>query len=211
MAVDIWFAEASVLQDPARFAAAYAAVSPARREKADRLRPPEAKRLSLAAGALALQALAALGVDAAAEEVALGPYGKPFLPRFPEVHFSLSHSGTRVMCVTADRPVGCDIQETAPRDLRIARRFFSREECARIFSEPTPEAQQDMFFRIWTAKESYLKCIGLGLALPLRCFSALPAADRIELTQDLPRGRFSFRTPECGPGYRCAVCIREAP
>ncbi len=209
MEPEITFADASELEDIAKFFEAYAAVPAARREKVDRLRPPMAKRLSLSAGGLLQHALESRGVSGADAEIVEGAYGKPFLPRRPDVQFSLSHSGTRVMCVTADRPVGCDIQETAPRDLRVARRFFSEAECSAIFAGETEEARQAMFFRIWTLKESFLKCIGLGLSLPMNAFSVVPETGRITLRQSYDDGRYVFLEPDAGVGYACACCIRE--
>ena len=209
MEIQISFADASELEDPARFFAAYAAVPAARREKVDRLRAPSAKRLSLCAGALLADALRERGVREADMELSEGAYGKPYLPRRPDVQFSLSHSAGRAMCVTADRPVGCDIQWTAPRDLRIARRFFSEEECRAIFAGETEEARQALFFRIWALKESFLKCIGLGLALPMNVFSIVPEGDRIVLRQSYDSGCYRFLEPDAGAGYVSACCIRE--
>ena len=195
---------------PARFAAAYAAVPAQRRDKADRLRSPAARQLSLAAGLLLQQTLSDAGVAPEDMIFDVGPYGKPFLPCRPDVHFSLSHSAARVMCVTADRPVGCDVQIAAPRDLRIAERFFTEEECRRIFSEPSEAARQAMFFRIWTLKESFLKCIGLGLSQPLNTFSVFPENGRIVfLPPQEDGGHYAFSEPDAGDGYRSACCIRE--
>lgn len=209
MTPTICFADAAAYARPARFFEAYAAVPAARREKVDRLRFPAAKQLSLAAGDLLRQALADAGVAPEDAEPAEGPYGKPWLPRRPDVCFSLSHSGARVMCAVADRPVGCDVQETAPRDLRIARRFFSEEEQRVIFSRETEAARQAMFFRIWTLKESFLKCIGLGLALPLDAFTLYPEGDGFVLRQSYDAAHYSFSVPDAGEGYCSACCVRE--
>ena len=207
----ITFADADDFRDPARFSDAYARISAARRERVDRLCTPAGKRLSLAAGFLLAEGLDAAGVRGPDAEIALGAYGKPCLPRRPEVHFSLSHSGTRAMCVFADRPVGCDIQHTAPRNLRIARRFFSEAECARIFSAETEAARQAMFFRIWALKESFVKCIGLGFELPLDSFSILPGEDgAITLTQSADPDNFVLSEIETEGPYRCACCLRES-
>lgn len=211
MELTIRFADASALSDPARFAAAYAAVPAQRRDKIDRLRSPAARRLSLAAGLLLQQALGDAGV--APEDMLFdeGPYGKPFLPRRPDVQFSLSHSAASVMCVTADRPVGCDIQLISPRGLRIAERRFTEEERQSIFAEPSESARQATFCRIWTLKESFLKCTGLGLAMPLNAFSVFPEGDRI-VFRPPPEdaGHYTFSEPDAGEGYRSACCIRES-
>jgi len=208
--LEITFSDSETLRESARFADAYARVSAARRAKADRLRAEGPRRLSLAAGLLLADTLSGLGVAGAMAEDAEDENGKPYLPRCPELHFSLSHSGTRAMCALADRPVGCDIQAVTPRSLRIAERFFTAAEQERIFSQATEDARLDMFYRIWTLKESFVKCLGLGLELPLDSFTVYPEEDgAIVLIQDADPGGFRLFAPEGPEGYRCAVCIRE--
>lgn len=207
---DIRFSDAALLEDAARFFDAYAAVPASRREKVDRLRSGAAKRLSLCAGKLLADALRDRGVDASDMLLAEGPYGKPWLPRRPDVQFSLSHSGSRAMCVTADVPVGCDIQQITPCSLRVAERFFTAEERRCIFAPADESEQRALFFRIWTLKESFIKCVGLGLSLPLESFSVFPEGDRIVLRQTYDDGRYAFTEPDAGAGYCSAVCLREA-
>lgn len=208
--LEIRFSDSEMLRDSARFAAGYARVSAARRAKVDRLRADGPRRLSLAAGLLLADTLASLGVAGAMAEDDEDGRGKPYLPRCPELHFSLSHSGTAAMCAVADRPVGCDIQVVAPRSLRVAERYFSAAEQEHIFSRATETARLDMFYRIWTLKESFVKCLGLGLELPLDSFTVYPEEDgAIVLIQDADPGGFRLFAPEGPEGYRCAVCIRE--
>ena len=84
------------------------------------------------------------------------PNGKPYLPG---LDFNLSHSGPWVALAVGEGPVGVDVEWFRP-DLpmeKIAARHFTPEE--RRLAD-TPEG----FLRIWTAKESYLKRLGKGLA-----------------------------------------------
>ncbi len=209
MDVQIRFFDAGALSDPVRFADAYARVSAPRRAKIDRLRSDAARRLSLAAGVLLTDTLAENGVRGLSAEEAVDENGKPWLPRCPGLHFSLSHSGAFAMCAAADKPVGCDIQLAAPRSLRIAERYFTQAERERIRAQETEEARQAMFYRIWTLKESFVKCLGLGLRLPLDSFSAYPAASgEIVLAQSADPGGFRLFEPSPPEDCRCAVCIR---
>ena len=98
MDVQIRFFDAGTLSDPVRFADAYARVSAPRRAKIDRLRSDAARRLSLAAGVLLTDTLAELGFRGLSAEEAVDENGKPWLPRCPGLHFSLSHSGVFAMC-----------------------------------------------------------------------------------------------------------------
>ena len=102
-------------------------------------------------------------------EIARTERGKPYFPQLPRLHCSPSHSGDYFVCALADIPVGADVQihkglrdetpqETAARLLRIAKRYFSPAE-AEFLQIDT----YDRFFRLWTARESYVKLTGQGI------------------------------------------------
>lgn len=55
-------------------------------------------------------------------------YGKPLLKEPCTVHFNISHSGNWVVCALDNAPVGIDVEETGPVDLKIAEKFFSKDE-----------------------------------------------------------------------------------
>lgn len=95
-------------------------------------------------------------------------YGKPELPNSPStpaIHFNISHSGELALIgICHNRRVGIDVErlDRAVRIQAIADRYFSPEESEAIRSLP-PEQQRLAFFRCWTAKEAYLKALGVGL------------------------------------------------
>ncbi len=90
--------------------------------------------------------------------------GKPYFPQLPDVHFSVSHSGKYFACAFADVQIGLDIQECknrpdeAERCIRIAKRFFHPDEIDSLEKSPV-----SAFYKIWTAKESYVKMTGQGI------------------------------------------------
>lgn len=90
--------------------------------------------------------------------------GKPYVKNYPGFHFSLSHSGDYVVLATADIPVGIDVQEESVSDTdKLARRFFSEKENEMLGKIEDDEERSHMFFRIWSAKEAYIKMTGYGL------------------------------------------------
>ncbi|MBS5150426.1 MAG: 4'-phosphopantetheinyl transferase superfamily protein [Butyricicoccus pullicaecorum] len=91
--------------------------------------------------------------------------GKPYLPAYPNFHFSISHSADLVVCAVAPVPVGVDIE--LPRKVRsgIAARWFSQAEQELLAQDPS------VFFDLWTAKEAVLKEIGCGLCGGLQTVS----------------------------------------
>lgn len=93
-----------------------------------------------------------------------GGYGKPFirLSNGEIFHYSLSHSGDYIVCATGRGEIGVDIQQIIFEKpfIKIAKRFYSLEEYERV--KESEEAVNE-FFRIWAAKESYVKYTGRGI------------------------------------------------
>ena len=96
-------------------------------------------------------------------------YGKPFLTNNPHIHHNISHAGHFIACAVADEPVGIDIELIKPIDMKIAERFFTKDEVAYIQRNQQPHC----FYEIWTKKESRIKWEGKGLSKPLPSFSVL--------------------------------------
>ncbi|MBI1980825.1 MAG: 4'-phosphopantetheinyl transferase superfamily protein [Methylocystis sp.] len=102
------------------------------------------------------------------------PHGKPFLlAPLAGLDVSLSHTrGMAAVAIASGREVGVDVESfLTPRDaIKVAERFFAREEVALLRAESDPILQSEMFFAIWTLKEAVLKADGRGLARGLDSF-----------------------------------------
>ena len=97
-------------------------------------------------------------------------------------YFNISHSHERVMCAIGDVPVGCDVQkieDKSERALKIAKRFFTKEEFEKLMSVEEKEERNAFFFLMWTLKESYIKCVGGGLGIPLDSFYVLKGQEPV--------------------------------
>jgi 4'-phosphopantetheinyl transferase len=97
-------------------------------------------------------------------EFRVGLHGQPRLAA-DEVRFSLARSGRLALVAVSRGPVGADLERVAARpglaDVAAAR-FGAREAaCIAVGCCGSPTQS---FYRHWTAKEAYLKAIGLGLA-----------------------------------------------
>lgn len=107
-----------------------------------------------------------LGKEPVTEPLAFGEWGKPYFPAFPQLHFSITHSGDTWMCAFGDKPLGLDYQIARPcRKEALSRRFFHPLEQEYLKAHP------DAFFPLWSAKESYIKYTGRGLSQGLPTFS----------------------------------------
>lgn len=206
----IYLADTEPLKDAIIWDAVYGAVREERRAVTDRLRFDKDKRLSLGAEYLLMRACEDFGVDYGNAAITTGANGKPGFRDIP-LYYNLSHSEERVMCIMSDRPVGCDIQKKGQADRRIAEKCFSEKENLALQACTDDEEQKEMICRLWALKESFVKCIGLGLQMPLRSFSVIIGREEISLEQKAEEGRFHLYEDRSDPAYCCAWCIKGYP
>ena len=109
--------------------------------------------------------------------------GKPYFAGNGNVHFSVSHSGELVAVAFAQMPVGIDLQQHKSRGYetredavlrhkKLASRYFHPQEQAYLENDPW-----EGFFRIWTAKESFVKRTGRGIDHGLAELCILPQGE----------------------------------
>jgi len=97
-----------------------------------------------------------------------------------DIYWSLSHTSRLVAGVVAHCEVGVDVE--GPRKVRedLVHKIVSEEEADVLGGRGERE-----FLRTWTAKESFLKCIGLGVAGLGRCnIVGAPTDEQIHLEFD---------------------------
>lgn len=96
-------------------------------------------------------------------------YGKPqLLEKLNNIdlQFNVSHSeNVAIYGITCHYLIGVDIEyiRPMPEADNLAKRFFSRKEFEHISQLSSTEKYEE-FFKLWTAKEAYLKAIGKGIS-----------------------------------------------
>lgn len=205
----VYYADTSSLNDDARYQSIYAGLSAHRREKADRLRLRNDKNLCIGAGFLLNKGLQAFGLSESEREYGENRNGKPFFPDLPDLHFNLSHSGTIAMAALSDHEIGCDIERIRKIELAVAKRFFASREYENLQEQPSVEAQMNLFFRLWTLKESYLKATGYGLAYPMHDFEICFTDNGVAPVQGPDDKQYYFREIPSFDGYQSALCSAE--
>lgn len=206
----IYIADISVLKDSSVFENLLKRVPDYRQKKAMSFKFPKGKMQSLGVGLLLHLACVEAGFEGADEHVAYGENGKPYLVDFPDVHFNLSHSGERVMCVFSPFDVGCDVEIIKGDRGQLAERFFKPEESAWIKHFDSLEKQSEAFYRLWTLKECYMKVTGRGMSLmPDKFALHVDENENISLYHDGERPEYTFREIDLRDGYRYAVCFKN--
>ena len=132
-----------------------------RQKKFDRYRFEKEKRLCAVAYVILLYGIyMSCGTMSDVLRFEYNEYGKPYLSNYSNLKFNLSHCSTGVACVVSDSETGIDIQNADEYDKSLLDFVCSKEERQIIENHPSPD---NMFTRIWTCKESYLKQIGCGI------------------------------------------------
>ncbi len=130
-------------------------------------------------------------------------YGKPYIMELPDVHFSITHSGGWWLCAVGRQEVGLDLQEVRDRETeKIAQRFFHPSETAWLRTQ-----DGDAFFKIWAAKESYVKYTGEGITKGLDYFSVIDGLPVYQQEVGFHDGYFLILTTE----KEVDVCLMELP
>ena len=110
----------------------------------------------------------ALGQDARQVCFFADTHGKPSVAGASGFHFNLTHtSGRALIALGVENPLGIDLEvwSRAPRMGGLEEAICAPQERTEI-ERWTPEERNRFLLRLWTAKEAYLKAVGLGLGLP---------------------------------------------
>ncbi|MDA2157984.1 4'-phosphopantetheinyl transferase family protein [Bacillus cereus group sp. Bc253] len=134
-------------------------------------------------------------------------YGKPYLKDYPNFNFNISHSGDYVLCAVDNKPIGIDVEEVKDIEYEdIAKSFFTEKEFDYIFNEDL-NFQLNKFYELWTLKESYIKCCGQGLLMPLKSFTIeVDQCENIRVSSNNEYRKHIFKRFDIGLGYKIAVC-----
>lgn len=176
----------------------YKYLSDKRIEKVERLKKTKQKAQSIGAELLLRHAVGQITGNISNVKWDTDENGKLYLTEYDGIYVNLSHSGDYAVCAVSDVPIGVDIQHCRECDMKMANRFFTAEE-AGFINKSTDK--NNAFFEIWTKKESFVKAIGKGLAIPLNSFSVL--ADKIEYGGDVYRFK-EYAISQSG--YKLFVC-----
>lgn len=138
--------------------------------------------------------------------VLAGPQGKPYLQDTSHFHYNFSDSAPYIALMVSETPVGLDLQEVTKGPevcIRMARRFYPKEEAEKVLSSPDPART---FHRLWTIKEAYLKLTGVGLSGGMNSYAADEEKGIIyQIESQKPLARFLSLTPP-DPGFYLTLC-----
>ncbi|RIB15987.1 putative 4'-phosphopantetheinyl transferase SFP [Gigaspora rosea] len=121
-------------------------------------------------------------------------------PNDPIINFNISHHGDWVVLVAAENcRIGIDVMKVEYPKRQTVQEFFEtlRDQFSNfewnIITTPLQEIDQlHQFYRYWCLKESYVKAVGIGLALDLKTIEFhLPENDeRMNISENVKQWNF---------------------
>lgn len=226
--MNVLYLDVDCLKDQDLFKEKLQEMSSQRKEKILSYKYDSDRRLSLGAGILLDEGLKKLGYREKYLIYSVNKQGKPYYRELPQFYFNLSHSGHYAVAVFSDMPVGVDIEEKKFDKMRlgIAKRFFHEKEYSFLENVKDKKEQMELFYRIWTLKESFVKAAGGGMSIAFQSFCTLPCEiflfeenRRKDIDNLLMKNVFSIETEQMGyvyfkqydeiEGYSLATCSQK--
>ena len=203
--IKLYIGNTAVLKNSAVFEQRLRLLPPGQQEKISALRTVSSRTLSLGGLLLLRTALSEIGIQDFA--IRQSPFGKPHLENHSDVFFNISHSGEYAVCAVGGCEMGTDIEKIRDVNLRVAKRFFSKSECAALDAQED-SLKKETFFRIWTLKESFVKAVGTGMHTALNSFSVAlepQGTGQTPVCQVINGKKYFFQEYPLA-GYKMAVC-----
>jgi 4'-phosphopantetheinyl transferase len=111
--------------------------------------------------------------DGAPRLIADSPYN--LLPAIANLQLSISHSGDFALCALVEEGiVGVDIERIERRDWQFVEDYFTADEILQVRVAPAEHCEA-LITTIWSAKESALKALRLGLSVDTRSVACVIA------------------------------------
>lgn len=183
----VYILDVSVLEDGEKFRYWYEKMPGYRKEKIDKMKPANSKRLSLGAGILFYKGLKELGLESEAVKIRLGENEKPYIDGEEGVFFNLSHSGNIAVAAFSDREVGIDVEKIKTFNDSLVEYVFDEKEISAVkkLAESHKDNNTDnysfdndldnisaigdefnsFYTGLWTMKESLMKYNGKGISM----------------------------------------------
>lgn len=137
------------------------------------------------------------------------PSGRPGAK--PPLDVSLSHSGDWIGVALCEAGrIGVDLEKLRPVSSSLVRRCLTVGELAWLHEVQPGTERSHRFFRLWTAKEAFLKATGVGLSMDPREISIDCSGEEPVLLGDSGGSwRFFAASPEAG--VCVTVCVERRP
>lgn len=144
-------------------------------------------------------------IDLKNTELKRNQWGKPYFDEI-SVHFNISHSGKWVLVCFSDKPIGIDIEKIRDFKYNVANKYFSEEELFLLENEDDISIKRELFYKIWTSKEAYVKMLGKGITYSFQKFSVKINNNEGEIKDKSIKENAFIKFYHIEAGYIIACC-----
>ncbi|MGT2637901.1 4'-phosphopantetheinyl transferase family protein [Streptococcus ratti] len=175
--------------------------SPFKKRRLARYRDKNDKLRSIASDILIRQAVSAYKkIPIETVKILTNPFGKPYTPNC-RLEYNVSHSHQLSILGCCLRPIGVDIEKMEEIEFDAILKQFGTELEYSNFKKSNH--QKEYFYKIWTLKEAYFKCLGTGIT-DLQAIEIIIKDNRI-ITNKL---EYRFESFLVHKDYMAAVCYQ---
>lgn len=133
-------------------------------------------------------------------KIKYGKNHKPYFESNENRKFNISHSGDIVVCAISDCEVGIDVEIIAKTIQQLMENICTAEEIDWLNNQDSVEEQ----YRLWTYKESFLKCTGDGIGKIRRTISMINNGELIKEYKN-----YCFQKLYLREGYVATACTEK--
>lgn len=144
-----------------------------------------------------------MNIDYSDNNFSYNDYGKPYLKSNPDIFFNISHCHEMAVCTICNSEVGIDVENIRTYHPRVVKRVFSAKETAILENSANKD---EMFFRIWTLKESFVKAIGIGISYPMKSCEFLINENSFDVNGC---DGYSFSQIILNNKFVCSLCVKS--
>lgn len=142
--------------------------------------------------------------------ISTNAFGKPFIADLPDFHYNIAHSGDWIVVATGNMPLGVDVERIHSFEPFSLDCVFTPEERDYI-TEGGDQSRVKRFFEMWTLKESFVKCLGVGFSRPFSTFSVERDPQWTTVKQFGIRTPHTLWTEKFDSNHCCSLCIESGP
>lgn len=197
--MDIFYLNITPFRNKINFINNLEKIDEERKEKIQRYKQTDDKLRGLGAGILINHIRKIYNVS---DKILVESHGKPYFEN-KKINFNISHSGNYVVAAVSKYDIGIDIQRVKEDKHKVAEKNFLPSECDFINAAKDETEKMERFCQIWTAKEAYLKNIGMGLRKPLNSFEVVVENEDLYLPE---RNEFKLIQFKLDSNYIITVC-----
>jgi len=152
--------------------------------------------------------LLCVGLGRIVENFSYNEHGKPALLD-GDLQINFSHAKSAVVAGFSKHPIGVDVEFIREKYPKIVcKRVFTDAEIQQIETAKDPTL---MFFKFWTLKESFVKCLGQGLSFPLKTVEFQLSGEEVKFAigdagADLQSVPYTFST-FTQDGHQVSICV----